>query len=141
MSSLFPCRRGYATERQKGLLLVEKLDYIQSKLLRGIFFIISKPLGKLGSWINEVILCFWNLCLSRGWNVCLFMCRTSLYAYYIGTDAFFVSWFCCHLYGEWSHMVFTTILFLSKYGQERVVCVQIIIFFVVVQGGVLKWSH
>lgn len=54
--SIFPCRRGYATERQKGLLIVEKLDYIQSKLLRGIFFIISKRLGKLGTWINEVIL-------------------------------------------------------------------------------------
>nr|XP_023917388.1 uncharacterized protein LOC112028927 isoform X2 [Quercus suber] len=48
-------RRGYATERQKGLLIVEKLDYIQSKLLRGIFFIISKPLGKLGTWINEAL--------------------------------------------------------------------------------------
>ncbi|XP_059457263.1 uncharacterized protein LOC132187106 [Corylus avellana] len=48
-------RRGYATERQKGLLIVEKLDYIQSKLLRGFFFIISKPLGKLGTWINEAL--------------------------------------------------------------------------------------
>ncbi|XP_024183228.1 uncharacterized protein LOC112188360 [Rosa chinensis] len=46
-------RRGYATERQKGLLLVEKLEYIQSKLLRGIFFIVSKPLGEIGSWITE----------------------------------------------------------------------------------------
>ncbi|XP_015894229.3 uncharacterized protein LOC107428240 isoform X2 [Ziziphus jujuba] len=46
-------RRGYATETQKGLLLVEKLDYLQSKLLRGIFFIISKPLGKLGRWLTE----------------------------------------------------------------------------------------
>ncbi|PON87710.1 hypothetical protein TorRG33x02_165540 [Trema orientale] len=46
-------RRGYATERQKGLLIVEKLDYLQSKLLRGIFFLISKPLGNLGSWITE----------------------------------------------------------------------------------------
>ncbi|XP_021805945.1 uncharacterized protein LOC110750010 isoform X3 [Prunus avium] len=46
-------RRGYATERQKGLLLVEKLDYIQSKLLRGAFFIVSKPLGRFGSWITE----------------------------------------------------------------------------------------
>ncbi|KAH7515341.1 hypothetical protein FEM48_Zijuj10G0016300 [Ziziphus jujuba var. spinosa] len=49
-------RRGYATETQKGLLLAEKLDYLQSKLLRGIFFIISKPLGKLGRWLTEVIL-------------------------------------------------------------------------------------
>ncbi|XP_024024060.1 uncharacterized protein LOC21387328 [Morus notabilis] len=46
-------RRGYAAERQKGLLIVEKLDYLQSRLLRGIFFIISKPLGKFGSWITE----------------------------------------------------------------------------------------
>ncbi|XP_050380735.1 uncharacterized protein LOC126797979 isoform X2 [Argentina anserina] len=46
-------RRGYATERQNGLLLVEKLEYIQSKLLRGIFFIVSKPLGEIGSWITE----------------------------------------------------------------------------------------
>ncbi|XP_034207730.1 uncharacterized protein LOC117621396 isoform X2 [Prunus dulcis] len=46
-------RRGYATERQKGLLLVEKLDYIQSKLLQGAFFIVSKPLGRFGSWITE----------------------------------------------------------------------------------------
>lgn len=48
-------RRGYATERQKGLLIVEKLDYIQSKLLQGIFFIISKPLKKVGNWINEAL--------------------------------------------------------------------------------------
>ncbi|KAF7843117.1 uncharacterized protein G2W53_000022 [Senna tora] len=47
-------RRGYATEKQKGLLIVEKLDYLQSKLLRRIFFIISKPLEKLGSWISEL---------------------------------------------------------------------------------------
>ncbi|KAF8024538.1 hypothetical protein BT93_F1650 [Corymbia citriodora subsp. variegata] len=46
-------RRGYATERQKGLLLVEKLDYIQSKLLQGILVTISKPLGKLGAWVIE----------------------------------------------------------------------------------------
>ncbi|KAK7270592.1 hypothetical protein RJT34_25881 [Clitoria ternatea] len=47
-------RRGYATEKQKGLLIVEKLDYLQSKLLRRIFFVISKPLAKLGTWINEL---------------------------------------------------------------------------------------
>ncbi|KAG8069477.1 hypothetical protein GUJ93_ZPchr0006g42515 [Zizania palustris] len=47
-------RRGYATERQKGLLLVEKLDYLQSKLLQNIFFSLSKPLSKLGKWLNEV---------------------------------------------------------------------------------------
>ncbi|KAL6322159.1 hypothetical protein AAG906_005100 [Vitis piasezkii] len=46
-------KRGYAAERQKGLLVVEKLDYLQSKLLQGIFFVISKPLGKVGTWINE----------------------------------------------------------------------------------------
>ncbi|KAI8572983.1 hypothetical protein RHMOL_Rhmol01G0243600 [Rhododendron molle] len=49
-------RRGYATERQKGLLLVDKLDYLQSKLLQGIFSTISKPLAKVGIWITEVIL-------------------------------------------------------------------------------------
>ncbi|XP_028203619.1 uncharacterized protein LOC114387617 [Glycine soja] len=49
-------RRGYATEKQKGLLLiVEKLDYLQSKLLRRTFFSISKPLTKLGTWMSEVI--------------------------------------------------------------------------------------
>ncbi|BBG98674.1 Protein of unknown function D [Prunus dulcis] len=42
-------RRGYATERQKGLLLVEKLDYIQSKLLQGAFFINNGCLFILGS--------------------------------------------------------------------------------------------
>ncbi|XP_019447627.1 PREDICTED: uncharacterized protein LOC109350779 isoform X2 [Lupinus angustifolius] len=47
-------RRGYATEKQKGLLIVEKLDYLQSVLLRTIFFIISKPLGKLGTWTTEL---------------------------------------------------------------------------------------
>ncbi|KAJ7952075.1 DUF3754 family protein [Quillaja saponaria] len=47
-------RRGYTTERQKGLLLVEKLDYLQSKLLQGIFFVISKPLERIGAWITEL---------------------------------------------------------------------------------------
>ncbi|XP_068501047.1 uncharacterized protein [Phaseolus vulgaris] len=47
-------RRGYATEKQKGLLIVEKLDYLQSKILRRTFFVISKPLTKLGSWISEL---------------------------------------------------------------------------------------
>lgn len=55
---IFPCRRGYATERQKGLLIVEKLDYIQSILLRGFFFIVSKPIVKFCTWISEVILLF-----------------------------------------------------------------------------------
>ncbi|XVF33042.1 hypothetical protein REPUB_Repub17cG0134200 [Reevesia pubescens] len=45
-------RRGYATERQKGLLIGEKLDYLQSRILQGIFSIISKPLGKVGKWIT-----------------------------------------------------------------------------------------
>ncbi|KAF7046743.1 hypothetical protein CFC21_055746 [Triticum aestivum] len=48
-------RRGYSTESQKGLLLVEKLDYLQSKLLQNIFFSLSKPLGKLGKWTNEAL--------------------------------------------------------------------------------------
>ncbi|CAL5045194.1 unnamed protein product [Urochloa decumbens] len=48
-------RRGYATERQRGLLLVEKLDYLQSKLLQNIFFSLSKPLKKPGKWLNEVL--------------------------------------------------------------------------------------
>ncbi|XP_011025302.1 PREDICTED: uncharacterized protein LOC105126210 isoform X1 [Populus euphratica] len=48
-------RRGYATERQKGLLIVEKLDYVQSRLLQGIFFLVSKPVGKVGIWIKEAI--------------------------------------------------------------------------------------
>lgn len=54
----FPYRRGYATERQKGLLIVAKLDYLQSRLLQRIFFVISKPLGKVGKWISEVIAFF-----------------------------------------------------------------------------------
>ncbi|XP_020538554.1 uncharacterized protein LOC105642744 isoform X2 [Jatropha curcas] len=49
-------RRGYATERQKGLLIVEKLDYLQSRLLRGIFFLVSKPLEKVGKWIKKAII-------------------------------------------------------------------------------------
>ncbi|GAV79245.1 DUF3754 domain-containing protein [Cephalotus follicularis] len=49
-------RRGYATERQKGLLIVDKLDYIQSKLLQTIFFVMSKPLGRVGKWINEAFI-------------------------------------------------------------------------------------
>ncbi|KAK9075011.1 hypothetical protein SSX86_003330 [Deinandra increscens subsp. villosa] len=46
-------RRGYATERQKGLLIVEKLDYLQSKLLQALFFSISEPVGKIGMWFAE----------------------------------------------------------------------------------------
>ncbi|KAF3324804.1 hypothetical protein FCM35_KLT10961 [Carex littledalei] len=48
-------RRGYATERQKGLLLVEKLDYLQSKLLQRIFFGLSKPLKSIGNYIIEAV--------------------------------------------------------------------------------------
>ncbi|XP_058105167.1 uncharacterized protein LOC131248746 isoform X2 [Magnolia sinica] len=48
-------RRGYATERQKGFLIGEKLDYLQSRLLQGIFFTISRPLEKVGLWINEAM--------------------------------------------------------------------------------------
>lgn len=44
-------RRGYCTEKQKGLLIVEKLDYLQSKVLQGI----SKPLVTVGLWIKEAI--------------------------------------------------------------------------------------
>ncbi|ERN08192.1 hypothetical protein AMTR_s00018p00176370 [Amborella trichopoda] len=46
-------RRGYAAERQRGLLLVEKLDYLQSKLLQELFRNLAKPLKKVGVWINE----------------------------------------------------------------------------------------
>lgn len=46
-------RRGYATEKQKGLLVGEKLDYLQSEFLLGIFFNLSKPLGKVGVWLTE----------------------------------------------------------------------------------------
>ncbi|CAN0885017.1 hypothetical protein LINGRAHAP2_LOCUS15000 [Linum grandiflorum] len=48
-------RRGYATERDKGLLIGEKLDYIQSRLLQKIFFLASKPLGKVSKWIKQSI--------------------------------------------------------------------------------------
>ncbi|KAK6931795.1 Protein of unknown function DUF3754 [Dillenia turbinata] len=44
-------RRGYATERQKGLLIAEKMDYLQSKLLQGILYFIAKPLRQIGMWI------------------------------------------------------------------------------------------
>ncbi|KAK9093659.1 hypothetical protein Scep_025128 [Stephania cephalantha] len=48
-------RRGYGTEKQNGFLIVDKLDYLQSKLLQSIFFILAKPLGKFGLWINEAL--------------------------------------------------------------------------------------
>ncbi|KAH9618227.1 hypothetical protein KSS87_016171 [Heliosperma pusillum] len=48
-------RRGYSTEKEKGLLIVEKLDYLQSKVLRAVFGLVSKPLIKIGVWVKEVI--------------------------------------------------------------------------------------
>nr|GMC82887.1 uncharacterized protein LOC109180802 isoform X1 [Ipomoea batatas] len=54
-SSTIIFRRGYTTERQKGILAVEKLEYLQSKLLQGLFFIIVKPLGKTSIWLTEVL--------------------------------------------------------------------------------------
>ncbi|KAG9455368.1 hypothetical protein H6P81_008272 [Aristolochia fimbriata] len=48
-------RRGYATEKQKGFLIVEKLDYLQSKLLQKIFFSLSRPIKAAGQWINEAM--------------------------------------------------------------------------------------
>ncbi|GAB4852071.1 hypothetical protein Ancab_016262 [Ancistrocladus abbreviatus] len=48
-------RRGYSMEKQKGLLIVEKLDYLQSKLLQEVFGLASKPLQKIGLWMNEVL--------------------------------------------------------------------------------------
>ncbi|KAH7438192.1 hypothetical protein KP509_04G004600 [Ceratopteris richardii] len=46
-------RRGYASERQEGLLFGAKLDYLQSLLLRKIFNWFSKPLFRGGRWINQ----------------------------------------------------------------------------------------
>ncbi|XP_063949374.1 uncharacterized protein LOC108205289 isoform X2 [Daucus carota subsp. sativus] len=48
-------RRGYTTEKQKGLLIGEKLDYLQSRLLLRIFFLVAKPLRKVGSWVAEAV--------------------------------------------------------------------------------------
>ncbi|XP_020247643.1 uncharacterized protein LOC109825237 isoform X2 [Asparagus officinalis] len=48
-------RRGYTTERQRGLLIVEKLDYLQSKILQEIFFSLSRPLKSIGRWLNKVL--------------------------------------------------------------------------------------
>uniref|UniRef100_A0A1D1Z6I3 GTPase Era n=2 Tax=Anthurium amnicola TaxID=1678845 RepID=A0A1D1Z6I3_9ARAE len=48
-------RRGYATEKQKGFLIIEKLDYLQSKLLQEMLFNISRPLKKLGIWITKAL--------------------------------------------------------------------------------------
>ncbi|XP_065859955.1 uncharacterized protein [Euphorbia lathyris] len=49
-------RRGYSTERQKGLMIVEKLDYLQSRFLQKIFFLISEPLGKVGKWMKKAVI-------------------------------------------------------------------------------------
>ncbi|XP_057781212.1 uncharacterized protein LOC130999635 [Salvia miltiorrhiza] len=54
VSSVIVFRRGYTTERQKGLLIAEKLDYLQSKLLQNILFLIAKPMGRLGVWLDEI---------------------------------------------------------------------------------------
>ncbi|XP_016565125.1 uncharacterized protein LOC107863625 isoform X3 [Capsicum annuum] len=54
-SSAILFRRGYATERQKGLLIVEKLDYLQSKFIQGVFSVIVKPLKKFSTWLTEVL--------------------------------------------------------------------------------------
>ncbi|XP_020703615.1 uncharacterized protein LOC110114912 [Dendrobium catenatum] len=48
-------RRGYATERQRGLLIAEKFDYLQSKLLQEIFFNLSRPLKQFGKWLYETL--------------------------------------------------------------------------------------
>ncbi|KAG9130459.1 hypothetical protein Leryth_004423 [Lithospermum erythrorhizon] len=48
-------RRGYATEKQKGLMIVEKLDYLQSKLVQRIFFFIGKPLEKAGFFLIKAL--------------------------------------------------------------------------------------
>lgn len=52
---IFLYRRGYTTERQKGLLIVEKLDYLQSKLLQNIFLFVARPLARLGVWLDKVV--------------------------------------------------------------------------------------
>lgn len=46
-------RRGYAAERQEGLLFGAKLDYIQSLLLLKVFNWFSRPLLRSGTWINQ----------------------------------------------------------------------------------------
>ncbi|XP_078447802.1 DUF3754 family protein, putative (DUF3754) isoform X2 [Wolffia australiana] len=48
-------RRGYTTEREKGFLIIEKLDYLQSRLLQKILFGVSRPLRRLGILINEAL--------------------------------------------------------------------------------------
>ena len=47
-------RRGYAAERQEGLLFGAKLDYLQSLLLRKSLNWLSRPLFNGGTWINKV---------------------------------------------------------------------------------------
>lgn len=46
-------RRGYTTEIQEGLLIGEKFDYLQSRLLQKTFSSLSQPLLKTGMWINK----------------------------------------------------------------------------------------
>ncbi|EPS61221.1 hypothetical protein M569_13578, partial [Genlisea aurea] len=55
-SSAIVFRRGYTTEQQKGLLIAEKLDYLQAKLLQKLFSLVSKPLGRFGMWFNEAMM-------------------------------------------------------------------------------------
>ncbi|MCO5603723.1 hypothetical protein L7F22_057874 [Adiantum nelumboides] len=47
-------RRGYAAERQEGLLFGAKVDYIQSLLLQKVFNWFAKPLFRSGTWINQL---------------------------------------------------------------------------------------
>ncbi|KAL8137998.1 hypothetical protein V2J09_003999 [Rumex salicifolius] len=53
-------RRGYTTEKEQGMLVVDKLDYLQSRLIQAGFGLVSKPLRKLGLWINEALNSFYK---------------------------------------------------------------------------------
>eukprot|EP00252_Welwitschia_mirabilis_P026698 TRINITY_DN8836_c1_g1_i1.p1 TRINITY_DN8836_c1_g1~~TRINITY_DN8836_c1_g1_i1.p1 ORF type:complete len:630 (+),score=105.43 TRINITY_DN8836_c1_g1_i1:201-2090(+) len=46
-------RRGYTTEKQEGLLLGEKFDYLQSRILQNLFGSLSQPVISLVLWINQ----------------------------------------------------------------------------------------
>ncbi|GKC33127.1 macrolide export protein-like protein [Tanacetum coccineum] len=52
-TDLLSYMRGYAMERQNGLLIGEKPNYLQSKILQALFFGSSEPLGKIGMWFVE----------------------------------------------------------------------------------------
>eukprot|EP00250_Pteridium_aquilinum_P013352 c21287_g1_i1 orf=119-2398(+) len=60
-------RRGYASERQEGLLFGAKLDYIQSLLLRKIFNLFSRSLFRAGTWINQQLKHSRDIDRSRSW--------------------------------------------------------------------------